>query len=220
MGGSIMATLYVLCILIGGTFLVCQFVMTLLGLGHGGLEGDVAHLHSGVFASHAGGALHTDLDHNTDGNHEHGSSWLFGIISFRTLVAATTVFGLAGMTAQTSNIPLSGQLLVAIVSGGAAMFAVHSLMRFLYQLGQSGNLRISNAIGKTATVSIPILGQSQRCGKVRLIVQGRLEELAAVNSQEGTLASGSQVIVVGVVGGNTLEVAAIEEPSQLHTNQP
>lgn len=205
-----MTTLYILCILVGGTFLVCQFAMTLLGLGHSGLDGDVAHLHPDVFAGHADGAVHTDLDHDVDGSHEHGSSWLFGIISFRTLVAATTVFGLAGMTALTSGVPLNGQLLVSIVSGGAAMFAVHSLMRFLYQLGQSGTLRIANAIGKTATVSIPILGKSLRCGKVRLTVQGRLEELAAVNSQEGTLPSGSQVVVVGVVGGNTLQVAAIE----------
>jgi len=185
--------------------------MTLLGLGHSGLEGDMAHLHPSAFDNHAEDALHSDVDQDVDGSHEHGSSWLFGIISFRTLVAATTIFGLAGMTAQTSNVSLSGQLLVAVVSGGAAMFAVHSLMRFLYQLGQSGTLRISNAIGKTATVSIPILGQSQRCGKVRLTVQGRLEELPAVNSQGGGLATGSHVIVVGVVGGNTLEVAAIEE---------
>ncbi len=205
-----MATLFILCILVGGTFLVCQLAMTLLGLGHSGLEGDVAHLHPDIFAGHAADAVHADLDHEVDGSHEHGSSWLFGIISFRTLVAATTVFGLAGMTAQTSGTSLSGQLLVAVVGGGAAMFAVHALMRFLYELGQSGTLRIANAIGKTATVSIPILGKSQRCGKVRLTVQGRLEELAAVNSQEGTLASGSQVIVVGVVGGNTLDVAAIE----------
>lgn len=206
-----MTALFILCVLIGGTFLVCQFAMTLLGLGHGGLEGDLAHLHPDILTGHAGDALHTDLDQDVDGGHEHGSSWLFGIISFRTLVAATTVFGLAGMTARTSGITLSGQLLAAVVSGGAAMFAVHALIRFLYELGQSGTLRISNAIGKTATVSIPILGKSQRCGKVRLTVQGRLEELAAVNSQEGTLASGSQVIVVGVVGGNTLEVTAIEE---------
>ena len=108
-----MTTLYILCILVGGTFLVCQFAMTLLGLGHSGLDGDVAHLHPDVFAGHADGALHTDLDHDVDGSHEHGSSWLFGIISFRTLVAATTMFGLAGMTARTSE-----HLIERTVAGG------------------------------------------------------------------------------------------------------
>ena len=124
-----------------------------------------------------------------------------------------TVFGLAGMTASSSGVALHLQLLIAIVSGGAAMFAVHWLMRFLYQLGQSGTLRIANAIGKIATVSIPIPGNNSGPGKVRLTVQGRLEELAAVTSTEETLATGSQVIVVDVVSGNILEVAPSHETS-------
>ena len=204
-----MSTLFTFCALIGGTFLVCQFVMTLIGLGHGGFDLDGSHVPSDLLVGHADDPLQADVDHDGDGAHHHGSSWLFGILSFRTLVAATTFFGLAGMTAFSAGMPLGKQLLIAIASGGAAMFAVHELMRFLHQLGQSGTLRLRNAIGKTATVAIPIPGKHSGHGKVRLTVQGRFEELAAVNSLDETLATGSQVIVVDVVDGNLLEVAPL-----------
>ena len=201
-----MSTIFIFCALIGGTFLVCQFVMTLIGLGHGGFDADATHFAADALPGHVGDALHTDPGQDVHGTDHHGSSWFFGIISFRTLVAAMTVFGLAGMTASSSGFPLRLQLLMAIVGGGAAMFAVHWMMRSLYQLGQSGTLRLANAIGKMATVSIPIPGNNSGPGKVRLTVQGRLEELAAVTSTGDTLTTGSQVIVVDVVSGNVLEV--------------
>ncbi len=208
-----MSMFFMLCALIGGTFLVCQFAMTLIGLGHEGFDVDAAHAPSDSLLGHGGDSLHADVDHDGQGTDHHGSSWLFGIISFRTLVAATTMFGLAGMTARSGRLSLPVQLVIAIVSGGAAMFAVHWLMRLMYQLGQSGTLRVTNAIGKIGTVSISIPGNSAGAGKVRLTVQGRLEELAAVNSTEETLATGSQVIVVDVVSGNVLDVAPWREPS-------
>jgi membrane protein implicated in regulation of membrane protease activity len=204
-----MSTLFTFCALVGGTFLFCQFLMTLIGLGHGGFDVDASHVPSDSLTSHAGDPLHDDVD----AAHQHGSSWLFGIISFRTLVAAITFFGLTGMTALSAGMPVVQQLLFAVASGGAAMFAVHGLMRFLYQLGQSGTLRLKNAIGKTATVAITIPGKHRGLGKVRLTVQGRFEELAAVNSLDETLTTGSQVIVVDVVDGNVLEVAPLEETS-------
>ena len=215
-----MATVFIFCALIGGTFLICQLVMTLIGMGHEGFDTDVAHAAADALPASGGEALHGEGLHgeglhgeDLHDSHHHGSSWFFGIISFRTLVAAMTVFGLAGMTAHSGGVSLRLQLLIAVISGGAAMLAVHQLMRFLYRLGQSGTLRITNAIGKIATVSIPIPGNSSGPGKVRLTVQGRLEELAAVNSTEATLVTGSQVIVVDVVGGNVLEVVPLQQTS-------
>jgi hypothetical protein len=84
-------------------------------------------------------------------------------------------------------------------------------MRLLYQLGQSGTLRITNAIGKTATVSVSIPGNNAGPGKVRLTVQGRLEELPAVTATQATLAAGSQVLVIDIVSGNVLAVTPYSE---------
>ena len=54
-----METFYTLCAVIGGTVLVCQFLLTLLGLG-GGHDGGGDH---GFDAGHDGGTGH-------DGTHE------------------------------------------------------------------------------------------------------------------------------------------------------
>lgn len=191
-----METLFLFSALIGGTFLLCQFGMTLLGLDDGPDQGDID----------TGGDLHSD---GALGGDEHHSSWLFGIISFRTLVAAATFFGLTGMFMIRSGAELRDQLLVAIASGVAALFGVHWMMKTFHQLGQSGTLRTSNAVGKTATVNVSIPANQSGPGKVQLEIQGRLEELAAVTSQNQSLTTGTRVQVVGLQQGNILEVEAL-----------
>lgn len=207
-----MSTVFFFCALIGGTFLVCQFVMSLLGLGHSDAHIDaVPDISDGGELIHDGG-LHAESGSDAAAQ-DHHSSWLFGIISFRTLVAATTFFGLAGMTAHSAGTSVPQQLAIAIVSGLAAMFGVHWLLKTFYRLGQSGTLQITNAIGKTATVyvSIPQLNSGQ--GKVQLQVQGRLEELPAVTCSEASLAAGSRVTVVGIASGRVLEVEPVRDPT-------
>src|SRR5262245_55390910 len=119
----VMTYLFLFCAVVGGTVLICQFVLTLLGLsgdhgldaGHGG--GDVGH------DVHAGGAHGAESDgHDAAG--QHGSSWLFAMISFRTLVAAAAFFGLTGLAAQSAGQPMGVQLLLAVFAGLGAMYGV------------------------------------------------------------------------------------------------
>lgn len=197
-----METLFLFSALIGGTLLICQFVMTLLGLSdgvdHGDLGGDLDH--GSLGGEHSHDAPHTDDQHH--------SSWLFGVISFRTLVAAATFFGLSGMFMVRAGTEPIEQILVALVSGVAALFGVHWLMQSFYGLGQSGNLRMTNAIGKTATVNLSIPAGHTGLGKVQLEIQGRLEEVAAVTDEPESLRTGMRVQVVGLQQGNILQVAA------------
>src|SRR5262245_10276004 len=101
-----MAWLFLICAVVGGTVLICQFVLTLVGIGgdHGLDFGhDVPHDFSGdaghdFAAADAQGA--DSADHDAAGHH--GSSWLFAVISFRTLVAAAAFFGLTGLAAQSA----------------------------------------------------------------------------------------------------------------------
>ncbi len=192
--------------LIGGTVLICQFVMTLIGLGGDADMGladdipdDIPDLDS------------LDVPDVDAADHHVSSSWLFGIISFRTLVAAFTFFGLAGMAAYSANLAMPLQIVIAVLAGGTAMVVVHYLMQSFYRLSQTGTLRISNAVGKTATVYVPIPGAKAGQGKVQVKVQDRLEEFTAVTSAEEKLATGAKVVVVGVVG-RTLEVEPLQEP--------
>ncbi|SFI19326.1 NfeD family protein [Planctomicrobium piriforme] len=202
-----METLFLICALSGGTFIACQFVLTLLGLSDSFFSADVDHELAGDIETD----LHDGIDHvEADGHAEHHSSWLFGVISLRTLIAATTFFGLAGMAVNRGGGTQVQQLAFATVSGAAALFGVHWLMKSFYQLGQNSTLRMQNAVGKIGTVSLAIPGDIGHCGKVQVEIQGRLEEVAAIAVEAKVLPTGSRVQVVGISHGNVLEVAAVK----------
>lgn len=213
-----MATIFLIFAVLGGTVLVCQFVLTLVGLGGDGdvpddLPDDMPHdfSHGGFDAGHdvdAGGAGHDVHSGGHDAAHGHDSSWLFGIISFRTLVAAFAFFGLAGLAAEAAEFGLPLQLMIAVASGAAAMFGVHALMKMLSKLGEDSTIRIQRAIGQEGTVYVPIAAHRARPGKVQLKLQNRLMEFEAVTSSADKLATGTRVCVVAV-RGNMLEVEPV-----------
>ncbi len=200
-----MATVFLICAVVGGTILVCQFVLTVIGLG-----GESFDLADDLPDSYDGG----DFGDLEAGEH-HGSTFMFGVLSFKTLVAAVTFFGLAGMAARTGGLSLAMQLLIAMVCGGSALMIVHWLMRTLFQLGQSGTLDVTNTIGKTATVYIPIPGENGGTGKVQMKVQERLAEFAATTSSPDKLITGAKVVVVDVIDGSTLKVEPWQEPADV-----
>ncbi len=93
-----MGTLFLICAVIGTTILVIQFVLTIIGFGSEAFDIDIPS-----------GADDVDFDVDADvgdtiGDHV-DSSWLFGVISFRTIVAAIAFFGLAGLAARAGGLP-------------------------------------------------------------------------------------------------------------------
>lgn len=209
-----MVNLFTFFALVGGTILVCQFVLTLVGWG-----GDHAH---GGDIGHA--ELHGDhggLDHDMtspdghDAHGHHGSTWLFGVLSFRTLVAAATFFGLGGLVADSLKQPPAAQLTGALAAGIAAMYAVHSVMRLFSRLGEDGTMRIRRAIGKQGTVYLSIPPARSGTGKIHVSVQSRLVEFPAVTAHAEKLAIGAKVFVTGVIGTDTLEVEPVPETAQV-----
>ena len=120
-----MATLFLICAAFGGTILVLQAVMTLVGLGgdalHTDVGSDMGHDFGGDVHADTGGGFHGDAGTHvdagsagahgsTDGTHavqdqhhaaqDQGSSKLFAVLSFRGIVAAMAFFGISGMTAD------------------------------------------------------------------------------------------------------------------------
>ena len=222
-----MTTLFLTCAAIGGTVLLLQFVLSLIGLSDSGADfaddlPAVSDVHLEV--GHAGGGdvtgdgAHDGLAHDGTG-HSHISDWLFGVISFRTVVAALTFFGLSGMAAHSAHLDLGKQLAIAMTSGLAAMYAMHALMRGMAKLAQDGTLRIERAIGKTGTVYLPIPANRANTGKIQISLQGRLEEFNAVTPVGARLPAGAKVVVTGVISGDTLEVEPLpaQKPSDLAT---
>jgi len=210
-----MTTIFLFCALVGGTVLVCQLLMTIAGLGGHGLELSDAGSHDVPHDfGHDAGAhdVHGADAQDHDSGDQHQSTWLFGIITFRTLVAAATFFGVAGMAARSAELSIGNQLLIAAACGVAAMCLVHWMMRTIYRLGEDRTVRINRAVGQEGTVYISIPADKAGAGKIHLNLQGRLMEYEAVTSANAKLPTGARVVVVGVAGTSTLEVAPRQEP--------
>ena len=205
---------FMVCAALGGTIMVCQFVLTIIGLGdHGGdVSTDVGDVGD---VGHVGDVSHDVSIDGHDADHGHDSTWLFGVISFRTLVAASTFFGLAGLATNAANLHIVVQLLVALVCGVAAMYGVHWLMRSFYKLSADGTVRIERAVGHTGTVYVPIPANRKSAGKIQLNLQNRLIEYEAISGAGEALATGAKVVVVAVVGENTLEVEPAPMPVEV-----
>ncbi|HVA45763.1 MAG TPA: hypothetical protein VNH11_05190 [Pirellulales bacterium] len=205
-----MATIiYSVSAVIGGTVLLCQFLMTLLGLGHDlpdDLPDDVPHdFHFG----HDGGGDH-DTGH--DAGH-HGTASFIRMLTFRTVVAALTFFGLAGLAGNSADLPGELTFVVALAAGGAAMYGVHWLMQSLKRLRADGTVRIERAVGRSATVYLRIPAHKSGAGKIQINVQNRTMEYEAMTAHE-PLPVGSMVVVTQVLGPDTVEVEPVPEPER------
>jgi len=196
-GGSPTETLYLVCAAVGRTLLVCQFLLSLLGLGHH----DIDHGHD------AGG-------HDHDFDHDHHVSWYVGILTLRTVAAALTFFGIAGLAAgEVYGEPVL-VFVLAVLAGAGALFAVAWMMKALHRLKADGTLRIERAVGKTGTVYLSVPGNGGGAGKVTVKVQNRTVEYLAISRQE-PLATGTPVQVVAVVGPDTVEVVPVPQAQRI-----
>ena len=200
-----MQYVFVTAAVVGGTVFLFQFLLALIGFGTEDLD----------FADDVPDDLDLDVPDDFDMDHtgpiDHGSTFLFGVISFRTIVAALTFFGLAGLACLSAGFNSALSSIIAVACGYAAMVGVHWMMKKLYSLRQDGSVRIRRSIGQSATVYIPIPPKRSGCGKVQIRMQGRIMEYAAMTSESEKLSTGAKVVVVDVISPTTLEVEPIRE---------
>jgi hypothetical protein len=199
-----METVYLVCFFAGATVMVCQFLLSLMGVGSHHDAGD-----SHEMGGHEHGGPGEDVhDGHHHGHHEAVSSWFVSLLTIRTLVAALTFFGLAGLagTREWGDGPTTR--LVAVAAGAGAMVLVASLMRGLSRLRAEGTVRMDRAVGKGGTVYLPIPGRKAGSGKVLLNLQNRTVECQAITA-ENDLPTGAPVVVVAVISADTVEVAPL-----------
>ncbi len=203
-----MTTVFLICAAVGGTILACQLLMTLLGF-----AGDMADIDVPDDFDD-GGDLDLGGDADVDGDAgdaaHHDTTWMAGVLSFRTLVAAATFFGLAGMAARGAGFSQPGQVGIALAAGVGAMYGVYYLMRSIYRLKADGTVRVGHTVGRQGTVYLRIPGQKAGSGKVQLSVQKRTMEYLAMTSGEA-LPTGTKVTVVDVITSDTVEVEPVLE---------
>lgn len=197
-----MGTLFLVCAAVGTTILVIQFVLTVIGLGGEAFDIDIP----------SGDAVDFDVDTDVGdavGDHV-DSSWLFGVISFRTIVAALAFFGLAGLAARAAGLGLPMTLAVAIGAGLAAMYGVYFLFDSMKKLSADATVHIRHALGKHGTVYITIPAEESGAGKIQLTLQNRTMEYLAMTPGQA-IAPGTKVVVTDIVTSDTVAVEPVLE---------
>jgi len=194
-----MEDLYKYCAVIAGTLLVGQLLLSLIGFGH---HADLHDLPTGDI----------DVDVSADG-FDHGGGWFVGMLSFRAIVAALTVFGLVGLGGSAGDRfdPLQ-TFVMALVAGGGVLYGVGWLLRTLYQFKSEGTVHIERAVGQTGSVYLSIPGQNAGAGKVTVKVQGRTMQYKAMTSEQ-ELPTGTPVVVLNVLTPAIVEVTKATETS-------
>jgi hypothetical protein len=200
--------LFLICALVGGTVFILQFVLAVVGAGADDLDfgHDIPH------------DVPHDMPHDMGGHGDsgHGSTWMFGVISFRTVVAALTFFGLAGLASLSGELSGPLSLVIACAAGAAAMYGVHYLMQSLYRLRHDGTAQIHRTLGERGTVYVPIPANRSGLGKIQIRTQGRIMEYAAQTGCPQRLKTGATVVVSTIISPMTVEVEPLAEETAGH----
>jgi hypothetical protein len=182
-----MATVFIICTILGGTLVICQVAAGLFGIG---TETDVD----------------IDADHDIGADADHGNAF-FGMLSIRAITSALLFFGLAGMTALQYGAEEFTAFLIAVGAGIATIYAVAMMMKLIARLKHDGTARVERSLGRTGTVYLRVPAAKTGTGKVHLMLQNRTVEYQAVTV--GTeLPTGAPIRVVAVVNSDTVEVEA------------
>lgn len=198
-------TILLICAAAGGTVLLLQLGLSLLGFGldHSGFDfgGDLGHGHD-VALDH-GHSL--DADAPPDGHHD---LWQLGrLITFQTVVAFVTFFGVGGLAALDSGQDPAVAAMIAVAVGLGAMVLLGLALRSLRRLQNDGTVRLASAAGVRGQVYLRVPGGDSGVGKVTLPVQGRLMEVLA-RTPGPELHVGEEVAVCRALDGETVEVVA------------
>lgn len=199
-----METVYFVCAVAGGSILVLQVILIVIG----------GHFDSGDVDGHVdvgggGGDLHHDVPAH-DGAHDAQQVAFLKVLTFKTLVAFLTFFGLAGLACGTAGFNIAPTFFVAVGAGTLALYLVAYLMSALYRLQSEGNVDLANAVGQKGKAYLRIPAQSSGSGKVTLVIQGRSMECRAMTPGP-EIPTGAEVRVVGIVDDGTLEVVPAEK---------
>ena len=190
-----MATLFLVAAVLGGSILILQLVLSVIGMemGH-----DVDHAGPGDGAGESGG----DTD-SADG---------LQLLTVRSLAAGIAFFGIAGRSVLALDLGVLLATAPAWRPGSPPRRRCAAAMRQLRNLESDGVVRIEGAVGRSGQVHVRVPADAGAgAGRILLTLQNRLVELPAV-SLDGELPSGTQVTVVGLSGPETVEVVRTPDP--------
>lgn len=187
------------CIAIPSTLiLLLQTIMTLCGFGHEGGDMNVSDTSGIDFDMDMPDDISFDTDIG-DGSpvSDLGSMHFFtmqGIVAFFCIFGWTSIIILHGGGSGTVSV------LVGLVFGFIAMFAVAKVMQISAKMTQSGTLDMRNTLGETGRVYLTVPPKGRGTGKVNITVQGRFMEFDALNSSDTAIQTGENIRVIDIEG--------------------
>lgn len=148
-----------------------------------------------------------DSDIDSDGldDADSGGDGL-SLISVRGVVAFFSIGGWTGLVCDNAGLPVIISSIIAFAAGLCALIFVALIFKAAMKLQGSGNTNLSNAIGKTGTVYIPVPPMRTGHGKINILLQGRMTELDAVSDDDETAKTGEEVFVTGIADEDTIVI--------------
>ena len=178
-----MTSFFLTCAALGGGILVVQLLLGMLGVVDGAVH------HEGEPAGHGA----------------HDASEGLNLLSVRALSAGLGFFGIGGLLGLATGLGLLAAVPFGLVLGLAATVGTAMITRWMLTLETDGSVEIHGAVGVSGTVYLAIPGERSGTGKVLLNLQNRTVEYQAVTSS-GPLPTGASILVVDVVGPDTVDV--------------
>lgn len=148
------------------------------------------------------GADGADVDFDGDFD---GGDMPFQLFSFRNLINFLIGFswgGIAFFDKIESKFLLT---IVAFIIGAGMLLMFFFIIRQIMKLSQDNSMKLSSAIGETATVYLTIPGENKGKGKVHVKVNDTLREVEAMTDGE-TLPTGTMVKVTDTMNEIMLKV--------------
>ena len=149
--------------------------------------------------SSAGSDLDVDGDGDIDVDDVDGDSG----VSIFTVKSLTAFFAVGSWAGLLTYLLIAEKLqwvsvIVAIVAGIIAMFAVVLIMRAIVRLQCNGNLQPEKLVGQRATVYVSVPASRLGRGKITMVAQGRFTEFDAMTDSDTKLAVDEAVEIVSV----------------------
>lgn len=153
-----------------------------------------------------GGEVDGDADVDGDGDMDGGAGFQF--FTFKNLVGFLTIFGWTGIGCIRSDFSTLATIGISVFCGLIMMTLMATLFYLLAGMVEEGTMRMSNAIGRTGEVYLPIKAKNGGFGKVQINIQGSLHEIQAFTNDEKDLPQGTIVRVEKVVDDTILLVTS------------
>ena len=149
-----------------------------------------------------------DGDADGDGVPDSGSDDGLSLFSIRGIVAMLCIGAWSGIVLAETGLDGIWVCIIAVVIGLCA-YGMSLLIRVIMRLQSSGNIDLSNAIGKVGRVYIPIPPAMSGVGKINITLQEKYSEVDAATDEKTAIATGVSVRVVSVGENGTLVVERV-----------